>query len=259
MDEIQKSIIRFWFTCLYIIAGCATYYQKSLIFQEHFVKGEIEDANKTLDKNKKAAKDKNRLLYFFQKGVVLQMLGQYAESNQYFEEAYIFTEDYRKNYTMEAVSLLTNPTIKPYTGEDHELVLMHYFKALNYLRMNQFDEALVECRRINNKLNLLNDRYEKKKNRYKRDAFAMNLMGITYEASGDINNAFIAYRNAYEAYEEDYKVYFNTDVPIQLKKDLLRTAYLNGFTEELEKFEQKFSMKYEHSEKRRRRTGIFLA
>ena len=91
-----------------------------------------------------------------------------------------------------------------YAGEDHELVLMHYFKALNFLRMNQFDEALVECRRINNKLNLLNDRYEKKKNRYRRDAFALNLMGIAYEASGDVNNAFIAYRNAYEAYDEDY-------------------------------------------------------
>lgn len=229
-----------------LIVGCATYYQKSQIFQEQFVKGEIEAANKTLDKSKKAEKDKNRLLYFFQKGVVLQMLGQYDESNQFFEKAYIFSEDLRKSYSKEAASLLTNPNIKPYKGEDHELVLMHYFKVLNFLRMNQYDEALVECRRINNKLNLLNDRYEKKKNRYKQDAFAMNLMGITYEASGDINNAFIAYKNAWEAYDQDYRVYFETEVPDQLKKDLLRTAYLNGFNDELGKFEEKFGLKYKH-------------
>ncbi len=238
--------------CLFgflLISGCASYYQKSLLFQEHFVKGELEEANQALDKNEKAAKDKDRLLYFLQKGVVLQMLGQYSESNKYFEEAYIFTEDYRKSYSLEAASLLTNPTIKPYTGEDHELVLLHYFKALNFLRMNQYDEALVECRRINIKLNLLNDRYANKKNRYKRDAFALNLMGIIYEASGDINNAFIAYRNAFEAYKEDYQTYFSTQVPEQLKLDLLRTAFLNGFNEELKSYEKEFSMKYEYKKK----------
>jgi len=233
-----------FFLFILLAAGCATYYQKNLLFQENFAKGAIEEANKILDRNKKAATDKNRLLYFWQKGVVLQMLEEYEQSNRFFEEAYRFSEDYRKSYSLEAVSLLVNPTIKPYAGEDHELVLMHYFMALNYLRMNQFDEALVECRRINNKLNLLNDRYEKKKNRYKRDAFAMNLMGIAYEASGELNNAFIAYRNAYEAYDEDYRKYFGGEPPLQLKKDLLRTAYLNGFTEELEWFEQKTGMNY---------------
>jgi hypothetical protein len=227
------------------MVGCATYYQSTLDFQEHFVKGELEQANQTLDKNKKARKGKNRLLYFLQKGVVLQMLGEFEESNIFFERAYIFSEDYRQNYAEQAAALLINPSTKPYRGEDHEIVLIHYYKALNYLQMEQYEEALVECRRINIKLNELNDRYENRKNRYKRDAFAMNLMGIVYEASGDINNAFIAYRNAYNAYEEDYSEYFETGVPDQLKNDLLRTAYQNGFTEELERFEERFSMRYQ--------------
>ena len=246
---MKKQYLFISISALIILTGCATYYQKSLQFQEYFVQGKIEEANKVLDKNKKASKDKNRLLYFLQKGVVLQLLGEYEESNKFFEEAYIFTEDFKKNYSVEAASMLINPSIKPYKGEDHELVLMHYFKALNFLKIGMYDEALVECRRIDIKLNILNDRYEKKKNRYKRDAFAMNLMGIAYEASGDINNAFIAYRNAYQAYKEDYKVHFATEVPLQLKKDLLRTAYLNGFKDELEKYEKTFSMKYTHQEK----------
>lgn len=227
------------------VSGCATYYQKNRVFQERFVQGEIEEANKTLNKSSKKVKDKDRLLYYFQKGVVLQMLGEYEESNEYLEKAYIFSEDYRKNYAVELASLFTNPMAKPYTGEDHELVLVHYYKALNFLRMQQYEEALVECRRLNNRLNQMNDRYEKRKNRYKRDAFAMNLMGIVYEASGDVNNAFIAYRNAYEAYKEDYREHFNTEVPAQLKKDLLRTAYLNGFTEELEFYGRSFETTYE--------------
>ena len=224
--------------------GCATYYEKNVEFQKYFVKGEIEEAAKTLEKNKRAATDKNRLLYFLQKGVVLQMLGKYEESNQFFETAFLFAEDIQKNYAAEAFSLLSNPATKPYKGEDFELIQIHYYKALNYLLLRQFDEALVECRRINIKLNQLNDKYSKRKNRYKRDAFAMNLMGIIYEASGDYNNAFIAYRNAYEAYKEDYKLFFGVQTPMQLKKDLLRTAYLNGFTEELKKYERDFGLKY---------------
>ena len=158
--NVQKSlwlfIILFSFASL---NGCMTYFQKNVLFQENFVKGDFEEANRILEKNKKAASDKDRLLYFLQKGVVSQLRGQYDESNEYFENAYLFTEDYRKSYTMEAASLISNPGIKPYTGEDHELVLLHYFKVMNFLQTNKFEEALVECRRINNKLNLLNDRY----------------------------------------------------------------------------------------------------
>jgi len=248
MKYFRRLFFSFGLLAITFVTGCATYYQTTLDFQEHFVQGEIDKANSILEKDKKAKKGKNRLLYFLQKGVVLQMLGQYEESNEYFEKAYLFTEDYRQSYLNQAASLITNPTNKSYTGEDHELVLIHYYKALNYLRMNQYEQALVECRRINNRLNQLNDRYANRKNRYKRDAFAMNLMGIIYEASGDINNAFTAYRNAYEAYTEDYKQHFNTDIPTQLKEDLLRTAYLNGFTEELERYEKKFSTQYKYNE-----------
>ncbi len=78
---------------------------------------------------------------------------------------------------------------------------LNYYKALNYINLGRYDEALVECRRINIKLNQLNDKYKDKKNKYSGDAFAHLLMGIIYDASKDYNNAFIAYRNALEVYE----------------------------------------------------------
>ncbi|MFH1007922.1 MAG: hypothetical protein V1800_10550 [Candidatus Latescibacterota bacterium] len=232
--------------CVFLLLslGCATYYTQSIKFQEHFVRGELEQAAKVLDKNKRAAKDKNRLLYFLQKGVVLQMLGKFEESNRFFEEAYLFAEDIQKNYAAEAFGLLSNPAVMPYKGEDFERVQIHYYKALNCLKLGQFEEALVECRRIDIKLNSLNDKYSNRKNRYKTDAFALNLMGMIFEASGDHNSAFISYRNAYEAYEKEYKPSFGVETPLQLKKDLLRSAYLNGFTEELDRYETLFGLKY---------------
>jgi uncharacterized protein len=246
MKSFKSAALRhYYFLPILFLVGCATFYQKNIIFQSQFAQGQLEEANKTLDKNKKSAKGNNKLLYNLQKGVVLQMLGEYASSNDYFEQAYFFTEDYRKNYSLEALSLITNPNVKPYVGEDHELVLIHYFKALNYLRMNQLDEALVECRRINIKLNELNDKYGNKKNRYDVDPFAHNLMGIVYEASGEINDAFIAYRNAYDAYKSKSSQ-FGVPVPNQLKQDLLRTAYLNGFNQELKGYEKEFGTEYQH-------------
>ncbi len=229
---------------LVISTGCATYYQRNLQFQEAFAVGNLDKANKLLDKNKKAAEDRNRLLYFMQKGAVLQLQGQYELSNQMLEQAYIYTEDYKKNYGYEALVLVSNPMMRPYTGEDHEKVLIHYYKALNYLMLAKPQEALVEARRLNNKLNVLNDKYGDRKNRYSDDAFAHILMGIAYEMDNDINNAFIAYRNAYESYKTNYLPEFGVKAPDQLKKDLLRTASAMGFIDELQQYEKEFGMKY---------------
>ena len=235
------------FIPLLLIAGCATYYQKNIVFQQYFSNGQLEEANKYLEKNKDLTKSNHQLLYNLQKGVVLQMLGDYQTSNNHLEDAYIFTQDYRKNYSLEALSLLTNSSVKPYIGEDHEIVLLHFFKSINFLKLYELDNALVECRLINIKLNDINDKYENRKNRYKVDPFAHNLMGIVFDAAGEFNDAFIAYRNAFNAYKET-RDFMGISPPNQLKKDLLRTAYINGFTNELNTYEKQFGIQYEHKE-----------
>ncbi len=246
-EKLPKFFGAFLLLSLFGLSSCATYYEKNLKFQEAYVEGDFEKADNLLGDPEKASEGRNRLLFFLHKGVVLHMLGKYEESNQYFEKAYIFLEDYKTNYGMEALSLVSNSSIKTYQGEDHEKVLLHYYKALNYLNLNQPSSALVECKRLNIKLQALNDKYEGKKNRYKNDAFAHLLMGIAYDMDKDVNNAFIAYRNAYDAYKTTYSQDFGVGIPNQLKKDLLRTAYLNGFVEELIQYEKEFATKYVHT------------
>ena len=168
-------------------------------------------------------------------------MGKYNESNEAFEKAFLFGEDFRINYLNEAASYLTNPTLAPYRGEDHEHLMVLYFKALNYLKLNKPEDALVECRRLNIRLNQLSDKYDSDK-KFQRDAFVHTLMGIIYQSNKDYNNAFIAYRNAVQIYEEDYAGFFNVKVPEQLKKDLLNTAYWTGFNEEFDRFKNHFSM-----------------
>lgn len=230
-----------------MLSSCATYYQKNIKFQEAFAAGDLKKAERILDGEKKPEEGRNRLLYFLQKGVVLQLMGEYEASNVFFEKAYIYIEDYQKNYGAEALALISNPMVKPYPGEDHEKVLIHYYKALNFLMMGDPEGARVEARRINNKLNRMNDKYEKKPNRYKDDAFAHIILGLAYEMDGDVNNAFIAYRNSYESYKNNYQSDFGVSAPLQLKEDVLRTAYLNGFIDELQRYEREFGFEYTHN------------
>jgi len=242
----KKQILLFLLFGL-ILGGCATYYQQTQQFQQYITHGNFRQADQWLQNNQHEKEGKNRLLFYLNHGYVEWMLDEHEESNRHFEEADRIIEDYVKNYGLEALSLVTNPTVKPYKPEDFEAVMLHYFTALNYIQLQDYENALVECRRINIRLNQLNDKYQDHKNRYQRDAFAHNLMGMIYEATGDYNNAFIAYRNAYEAYKEDYTEYFNMQVPEQLKKDVLRTAYLTGFDDEVRHYEQTFSMDFEYT------------
>ncbi|MEG0795913.1 MAG: hypothetical protein RR397_05310 [Odoribacter sp.] len=235
------------FICLLgctLLTSCASWYQRTLAFQTAVQKGEFEQAEKILQKDKKQAKNKNKILYYLNQGYVEFMLGNAEKSNQALETAEKLTEDQDKNILTEAAVLISNPEIRPYKPEDFEVIMINFYKALNYLQMNNMEDALVEVRKINIHLHQLNDKYPDHKNRYQQDAFAQLLMGLIYDAAGDMNNAFIAYRNSYDIYQGDYLKNFNIAAPEQLKKDLLRTASLCGFRSELREYEKTFGFQY---------------
>jgi len=231
-----------------LIFSCATFYEVNEEFNRNFESGDLAAADQALAENKKAESGKARLVYFLNRGVANSLMGNYEKSNEFFEQAHLFAEDYRKNYAEIAVSFVTNPAFVTYHGEDHEILFIHYYKALNYLKLNDLEAALVECRRMDIKLQQLSDKYRSEK-KYQRDAFIHTLMGLVYDANHDYNNAFIAYRNAYKIYKEDYRKLFGLDAPKQLKKDLLRSAALTGFRDEVAYYEKEFNMKYEPGDK----------
>nr|WP_321451401.1 hypothetical protein [uncultured Carboxylicivirga sp.] len=231
-----------------VLSSCLTYYEKNIQLQNMISAGNFESADKILQNDKKSSEGKNRMLYFCNRGVVSFMNGEYQQSIDYLNQADYYVEDFKRNLGSEALALITNPGIKPYRPEDFEAVMVHYYKALNFIYLNDYEGALVECRRIDILLQQLNEKYKEGKNKYTRDAFAHNLMGLIYEASGNVNDAFIAYRNSLEIYEQDYTKLFGVKPPEQLKKDILRTAYELGFGTELHFYENKFGMTYEPEE-----------
>jgi hypothetical protein len=202
----------------------------------------MQEAHRILDDPKLQKKQRDILLYYLNRGTVYWMMKDYKQSNQSFQQADYYIEDQTDHLSAEALSMLSNPTVVPYKGEPFEQILLHYYTTLNYIKLGKLDEALVECKRMQLKMQKISDSF-KDKNKYHRDAFANLLLGIIYDAQHDYNNAFIAYRNALDIYRNDYKV-LNTKVPEQLKKDLIRTAYLNGFNTEAISYEKEFGMQY---------------
>lgn len=237
---LTKAALLLLSLCIY---SCDTYSIKTSEIQQQISTGQFKTASELADQNKFLRKKRNRLLYYLEKGKIEHMAGNYAESNKWFEKAYILVDDGIKTDAGHAIAAnLTNPMATPYKGEDFEKVSMHYYMALNYFMLGQPDEALVEAKRINIKLLQLNDKYQNHKNKYTTDAFSQILQGIIYESSGDVNNAFIAYRNAEEIFGNNGNSYFGVTMPEQLKQDLVRTAFALGFTQEYNQYIKKYNL-----------------
>ena len=178
-------------------------------------------------------------MYDFDRAMTLHLAGRYEESNMYLEKAEIKIDElFTKSITSEAGAMLTNDNLLPYEGENFEKVMVNVFAALNYVYMGKWDDALVEARKVDHKLNVFNDKYDEK-NVYKEDAYARYLTGILYEAKKELNDAFIAYRKAFDVYEEYYRDY-GTPMPPTLPQDLLRTSEALGMTVEHSSYREKF-------------------
>lgn len=245
---VRKYIQLFLRTSLcLLLASCGTYYTKHIKFHQLFINDKILEADQLLAKDKRAARGKARLLHYLNRGITHHLMQQYEASNQFFEQAYLTYQDFVSHPVDEVLSFLVNPTVTDYRGENHEILLIHYYKALNYLQLGDLSAALVECRRLNIQLNQLSDKYNSA-NTYRRDAFIHILMGLIYHANHEYNDAFIAYRNAIEIYQEDYKKLFNLKTPLQLKKDLIYAAYKTGFHDQVDYYKQQFQLAYDPSQ-----------
>ncbi len=221
---------------------CSTYNTKLVKYYDQVHNGNYPKAIQVLNATKFMHQKRNQLLFLLEKGKMLHLMGAYDSSNTYFNQADQFIEITRKTMGDVAVANLLNPMVKTYLGDDFEPYFIHYYKALNYAYLGKWEDAIVEARRITLSTTTLSDKFANKATRYSKDAFMLNFQGMLYEANGDINNAFIAYRNAAEVYESTGGTYYGVEMPLQLKKDLINTALKMGFASDAESYITKYQL-----------------
>lgn len=227
-----------------VLFSCASYNKSMDAYYADIKEHNYSRAMRSIEKNRLIKKDRNALLYNLELGKLYRLQNDYAGSNMYLNRADNMMESNRKSFADVALGNLLNPMHTAYRGEDFEQFMMHYYKALNYASLGQTEDAVVEARRITLSSNAQGDKFKNKESRYSKDAFALNLQGMIYEMAGDINNAFISYRNAAEVYEKAGDSYYGVKMPAQLQKDLIRTAALMGFAGEQAMYESRYNINY---------------
>ena len=193
-----------------------------------------------VEKSRGAYGSKSETLYQMDKGMLQHVAGQYPESIQSLSTAEALTDDlYTRRISSEIGAFMTSDNALPYEGEEFEKVLLNVMLAVNYAQLGLWDDALVEARKVDHKLTVLNDRNQKRMT-YSKDALARYLSGMLYEATGDMNNAFVAYRLALDAFEQ-YRRTYGTPTPDLLRQDLLRVSEALGLVQEHEEYKQAFA------------------
>jgi uncharacterized protein len=225
--------------CL-LLTGCGPSANRYLLVDNSLQAHDFQQADAIIRQAEKEYGTKSRVLYGMDRGMTLQLAGEYQKSNEVLEQA---DEEVDRLYTRtvrtETFGFMTNDNTLPYEGEPYEQVMLNVLKALNYASLNQWQDALVEARRLDHRLNVLTDQ-TKDKTAYRDDGFARYLSGILYESAGDVNNAFIAYRKAYEIFDAT-RGWSRTGVPAQLRADLLRTADALQLSQEFTEYQHLFS------------------
>jgi uncharacterized protein len=238
MSILQLAEKALWFcaaalSLLLASCGASTEFYRNV--EDNISKGEYREAIEEVRSNRSAYGDKSTVLFSLDMGVLFHYAGEPDSSTKYFFAAEKEIEDlYTKSISLAALSFVLNDNVLPYEGEDFEKVLINVFLALNYAERGLTEEALVEARKVDLKLRQYVREYEGK-NKYQEDAFIRYIAGAMYETEGEINDAFISYRKAYEAYQV-YEREYGTSTPAFLLNDLVRTATLMSFTDELELF-----------------------
>ena len=225
-----------------LLYSCATYKDTMSSFNTHLKEQDYDKAMQSIEANKLIKKNRNALLYNLEMGKLYRLKNDYNNSNKHLNKAdKLMEQNNTKSLADFAMGNLINPMRQTYKAEDYEQYMMHFYKALNYAALGYTESAVVEARRITLATNLNSSKYNFASNKYSKDAFALNLQGMIYEMAGDYNNAFIAYRNAVQLYQNNESQYYGVALPTQLQQDLLRMATNMNFVEEVSFYETNFN------------------
>ena len=228
---------------LFGATGCATYSAKVADLRPELVAGDFEAALQTVE-DKTGSKD--QLLYFLERGIILHYADRWTESNTSFAAAERLSDDlYTKSISEGAFSLISNDNAISYRARPFELAMVPYFKGLNYIYLGDREEAQVEARRASLQMSKYVDatlggiREEDRGDleRIRNNAFLLYTSGMLYDWDGELNDAYIAYRNAAVAYQQNMGL-LGMSPPPSLATDLTRVARRLSFANELEELQK---------------------
>ena len=239
--------------CTLFLGGCVT--TRNYVFQpvdKMVAARQYDQAVTTLSGPQKTDfySSRDGVLYNLDVGMLQHYAGHDNQSAQCLGEAERLIDDnYTKSVSKAAASFLINDYMLEYSGEEFENVYLNVFKAIDYARLNDFDGAFVEIRRMGTKLDLLEDKYGKLadsmngsesakgqakagKTEFRDSALAHFMSILLYRADGKPDDASIEMNRLKKAFVDQPHIYNfpapNLDAMLQ-PSDKARISLI-GFT-----------------------------
>lgn len=229
MKQLKTFLNILCVSMLLIVTSCTTFRDYSNIENE-IAMGNYENACATLVAEKKDLYSKQDVvLYHLDLGLLSHYAQNWDISNENLQIAELVIEEYSAKSISQAVtSSFVNDNTKDYAGDDYEDLYTNLFKSLNYIHLSEYDEAMVEIRRFDNKVRLLSEKYGEAIDKAKKSAdsydasstgdfsgkvnfhdsaFSRYLSMILYRDSGDVDNARIDARYLDDAFLTQKQIY----------------------------------------------------
>ncbi len=239
-----------------IVIGCASTRTNVNFFDTINANLQKADFNATIAQIEKGRElkeytKKDRVLYYLDKGAVLYYMGQYKESAKHLNQAELDMEAlFTKSISSAAASLLLNDNALPYFGEVYENLYVNILQAMNYINLEMFDDAYVEIRRVNEKLQELSDKYNElvqnmnqsdeseikvqaKSLNFHNDVLAHYLSFLIFRAAREYDNCRISLLKMQQAWKTHTDIY-NHEMPGLIKKQLILSSSRKEFIEQNE-------------------------
>ncbi|GAC1339541.1 MAG: hypothetical protein NVSMB23_08690 [Myxococcales bacterium] len=192
---VGRGLVAAALACVCASLGCASdYVARTQPARAAYEAYRPEEALQKLEQARGPEKD--HLLYLLDKGMVLHAAGRYPESLEVLAQADKLSQQLDfTSVSEETAALLTSERERTYRGEDFEKLMISVLQALNFAGLGRDEDALVEVRRVDERLRKM---VVDEKKPYEQLAIARYLGGVLYEDQGDLDAAFIDYQAAYK-------------------------------------------------------------
>ncbi|MCZ7640184.1 MAG: hypothetical protein M5U12_31515 [Verrucomicrobia bacterium] len=132
-----------------LLCGCQTYTRQSQAMTAAWSAGDTATAAREFGRRADRKPDsKDAVVWRLEAGAAFRAAGDYAESNRHLDAAAARMDAYeqqaRVRVASETAALFTNPQNLPYPGRGYERIMLHTYKALNYLALGETERARPE-------------------------------------------------------------------------------------------------------------------
>ena len=178
-----------------LLTGCAgDYVARTAGYRRAYESYQYPPAIQGFDSEIKSGPQIDQLLSMMDEGMVLHAAGKFEESIKVLAQADKLSErlDF-VSVSEEAKVLISSERERAYRGEDFEKLMISTLQALNYAQLGKDEDALVEVRRVNERMQRM---INEEKKPYEQLAVARYLTAVLWEDQGHADDAFIDYNFA---------------------------------------------------------------